>query len=191
MRDRLARATVECLTELGYERTTTLKIVARAGVTRGALLHHFESKRAIVVFAMHRLLAEQTRRIQALAKRVRSGEVSLDEFIDSIWGEFSGEFFFAWLENITESRHDSKLREQFIPLVREYHRALDAIWREFFRKSHLSSIQVETYLNQTLCLLRGMALQTVLRRDPPYYHELLRGWKAVLKREIVAKRAAR
>jgi len=187
MRDRLVRATVECLIEFGYERTTTLRIVARAGVTRGALLHHFESKRHIVVSAMHCLLADHAKRIQSVAIQVRAGKVGLDDFIDYLWNDYSGEFFFAWLENITESRHDEELREQLMPLVRQYHLALDDIWREFFKKSHLSHDQVDTSLNQTLCLLRGMGLQTVLRRDDLYYHGLLSSWKATLRRLVKIK----
>lgn len=187
MRDRLVRATVECLIELGYERTTTLKIVERAGVTRGALLHHFKAKRDIVVCAMRSLLSDHAERIQGVAEQVRARKVDLDDFIDYLWNDYSGEFFFAWLENITESRHDAELREQLIPLVGEYHRALDTIWREFFRKSRLNDAQVDTSLNQTLCILRGMGLQTVLRRDDRYYEALLSSWKVTLRKLIEVK----
>lgn len=187
MRDRLVRATVECLIEDGYERTTTLRIVERAGVTRGALVHHFESKRHIVVSAMRYLLADHARRIQDLAERARAGKVDLDDFLDYLWKDYSGEFFFAWLENITESRHDEELRKELIPLVREYHATLDSIWREFFRKSDLNESQVDTSLNQTLCILRGMGLQTVLRPDDPYYQGLLSSWKVTLRKLVEVK----
>ena len=36
-------ATVASLIEVGYARTTSVEVCRRAGVTRGALLHHFES----------------------------------------------------------------------------------------------------------------------------------------------------
>lgn len=42
MRLQLITATVASLVDLGYARTTTVEIAQRAGVTRGALLHHFE-----------------------------------------------------------------------------------------------------------------------------------------------------
>lgn len=191
MRDRLIRATIDSLIEDGYERTTTLRIVERAGVTRGALMHHFESKRDIVVAAMRYLLTDHAKRIEGLAGRARAGKVNLDEFLDYLWNDYSGDFFFAWLENIAESRHDGELREQLIPLVREYHQTLDSIWREFFRRSALSESQVDTSLNQTLCLLRGMGLQTVLRPDDAYYQRLLRSWKLTLRKLIEVKATAR
>jgi acetyl esterase/lipase len=44
MRQKLLEATVQCLDELGYAATSTTEVVARAGVSRGALAHHFASK---------------------------------------------------------------------------------------------------------------------------------------------------
>src|SRR5882757_6092807 len=118
MRDRLVRAAVRSLIEDGYERTTTLSIVSRAGVTRGALLHHFESKKQVIIFAMHQLLADHAKRIQGVAEEIRQGKLGIDDFIDYLWNDYAGDFFLAWLETITESRHDSDLRRQLIPLVR-------------------------------------------------------------------------
>jgi len=39
----LIEATLSSLIEVGYARTTTVEVCRRAGVTRGALLHHFDS----------------------------------------------------------------------------------------------------------------------------------------------------
>ena len=49
MRERLLNATVECLYELGYAKTTTTAIVERAGVSRGAQLHHFPTKADLAI----------------------------------------------------------------------------------------------------------------------------------------------
>ena len=37
-------ATIDCLVERGYANTSTRHIAARAGVTLGALQHHFSGK---------------------------------------------------------------------------------------------------------------------------------------------------
>ena len=46
-RAKLLDATIDCLIELGYAGTTTTLIAERAGVSRGAQLHHFPSKDAL------------------------------------------------------------------------------------------------------------------------------------------------
>jgi AcrR family transcriptional regulator len=49
------RATVECLRELGYEKCSTKKISARAGVSQALLRYHFESKAKLFDSTMENL----------------------------------------------------------------------------------------------------------------------------------------
>ena len=53
---RLMEATVECLVELGWAGTTTTIVSERAGVSRGAQLHHFPTKQDLVVSAVAYLM---------------------------------------------------------------------------------------------------------------------------------------
>ena len=46
---RLLEATIDYLNELGYNKTGTVEIARRAGVSRGALVHHFPSKHDLIV----------------------------------------------------------------------------------------------------------------------------------------------
>src|SRR2546430_17226831 len=54
-RARLLDATIFCLSELGYGRTTTTEIAERAGVSRAAQLHHFPTKAELVTTAVYHL----------------------------------------------------------------------------------------------------------------------------------------
>ena len=49
MRQRLLEATVECLVERGWSGTSTTLVSERAGVSRGAQLHHFPTKGDLVL----------------------------------------------------------------------------------------------------------------------------------------------
>lgn len=182
-RAKLMDATLELLNGRGYSRTTTADIADLAGVSRGALSHHFESKDDLVAAAVDRMLGQATAEIAALAGEVQAGAMGLDGFIDRLWEMFSGQLFFVTLEHVTEARHNPWLHDRLVPLVKEFHAALDAIWRGFFEGSGLSSADVETTLNATLCLLRGMGFQTVLRRDPRYFDAML----TMLKRDLAGK----
>ncbi|MEV6217467.1 helix-turn-helix domain-containing protein [Nocardia sp. NPDC051833] len=64
MRSRLVEATVSCLVEFGYARTTTLRVQQRAGVSRGALLHHFPSKPDMFVAAVRSVAEQQSVRMR-------------------------------------------------------------------------------------------------------------------------------
>ena len=176
-RERLVRATLDELTERGYAGLTTAAIADRAWVSRGALTHHFESKEELVARAVEHLLAEATGEIRDLAGRVAQDRLSLDGFLDRLWEMFRGRLFLVTLEHVTAARHSENLKARLVPVVRDFHAALDGIWREFFKAAGLPPGAVETSLNATLCLLRGMGVQTILRDDPAYYARLLAWWK--------------
>jgi AcrR family transcriptional regulator len=183
-RARLIEATLDVLLSRGYAAATAVDIAARAGLTRGALNHHFESKDELVVEAVSHLLRTTTAEIRTYADQVKSGSLSIADFVDRLWAIFSGPFFMITLEHITASRHNESLRTQLVAHTREFHSSLDEIWRQFFSRTNLLDSELETTFNATLCLLRGMGVQTVLRNDPAYYRRLLRFWKSVLLDQI-------
>jgi AcrR family transcriptional regulator len=57
-RTAILEATVQCLVQLGYAQTTTEKIASQAGLSRGAMTHHFKS-RAMVFNAVARHIIEK------------------------------------------------------------------------------------------------------------------------------------
>ena len=185
-RARLVDATLDCLLSKGYAATTTVDIAQRAGLTRGALSHHFAGKDELVVEAFDRHLTLVSLDIRTYAGLVREGSLSLSDFIDRVWTIMSGRFFMLTLEEITAARHNDYLRTRLVGRTRTFHNDLDEVWRHFFNGSTLNAMEVEVMLNATLCLLRGMGVQTVLRDDPDYYRRLLRFWKAILSEQIAA-----
>lgn len=185
-RARLVEATLDLLLSKGYAGTTTVDIAARAGLTRGALAHHYAGKDELVVEAFDRHLTIVTQEIRTYATLVRDGSLSLDDFIDRVWTIFSGRFFMLTLEEVTAARHNDFLRVRLVARTRDFHESLDAIWRQFFDETGLNPLEIEVMLNATLCLLRGMGVQTVLRDDPVYFRRLLRFWKSILKEQIKA-----
>jgi AcrR family transcriptional regulator len=179
-RGRLMRATLEAILEWGYAGATMADISSRAGVTRGALNHHFASRDDLIIQAFADLLRRTTSEISSLASHVHDGSLSLEGFLDKAWEIFRGPFFLITLEQITAARHNAMLRERLVQVTREFHRALDDIWRRFFSDSALGRSEVEINFNATLCLLRGMGVQSILRNDPAYYRRLLSFWKSIL-----------
>lgn len=64
MRQSLMDAARKLFVEKGYAETTTPDIVASAGVTRGALYHHFEDKKALLRAVIEREAAEVSASIE-------------------------------------------------------------------------------------------------------------------------------
>ena len=178
--ERLIGATLDVIHDVGYHAATTQEIAERAQVSRGALLYHFPARADIILAAMERLLDDGTADIRAVARRVQKGELSLEGFVGFLWELFSGRFFYLSLEMITEARNDAELRERMIPVVRRFHEALDATWVEFCNPEMRTAREARIILNLTVCLVRGMGVQTVLRQDPGYFTDMIEAWKALL-----------
>lgn len=187
MRRKLIGVALDVIHEKGYRSASTPEFARRAGVSRGALLHHFPVRSDIIIAAMEKLLGDGTSEIRSVAARVARQEVSPDDFVEFLWHLFSGRFFYISLEFINEARTDPELRARMIPVVRDFHAALDGIWAEFERQSQNVSQDARVVLNLTVCLMRGMGVQTVLKNDPEYFREMLDVWKATLPRLMTSK----
>lgn len=125
-------AAVNCLAEQGYANTTTLAIQARAGVSRGRLLHHFPSRDALLVAAAQHLATER------LAEGERWGaefpapsapEAGGDrerviQATERCWATFDQPYFWAAIELWVACRTRPELRETLRP---EEHRLGAAI----------------------------------------------------------------
>jgi AcrR family transcriptional regulator len=112
-RRRLLDATVACLYERGYAGTTTTEIATRAGVSRGAQLHHFPKKDELVVSALEHVLALRLTELAHAVAEPPPGnrEARLLILIDKMWPIFKGPTFYAWLELVVASRTDPALNE--------------------------------------------------------------------------------
>ncbi len=85
MKRRLIEATLTTLCEHGYAELTIGRVVAVAGVSRGAPMHHFASKAALVEAATASLVAEVSQKMLEIWKRVRSDPDSLRQFSLAVW----------------------------------------------------------------------------------------------------------
>jgi AcrR family transcriptional regulator len=112
-RRRLLDATVACLFERGYAGTTTTEIATRAGVSRGAQLHHFPKKDELVVSALEHVFELRLSEMRAAIAEPPPGnrEDRIATLIDAMWPGFKGPTFYAWLELVVASRTDPALND--------------------------------------------------------------------------------
>jgi AcrR family transcriptional regulator len=128
-RAKLLDATVACLGELGYARTTTTEIVQRAGVSQGALFKHFPSKAALLSAAVEQLFAELVASYEdTFAQLPRDAS----QAFDLLWAIFTGPKLSIAFELYLAGRTDDALRTALEPVVREHRAQLIAHARVLF-----------------------------------------------------------
>ncbi|MFZ2174765.1 MAG: TetR/AcrR family transcriptional regulator [Rhodococcus sp. (in: high G+C Gram-positive bacteria)] len=170
-RAKLLDAAVDSLVELGYSGTSTQGIAKRAGVSRGAQLHHFPTKESLVVAAVAHLV---DKRLDEILRARPDPEFGIDALLDA----FTGPLFDAALELWVAARTDPALHEAMIPLERKVSDALRVGCLEIMgERVGLDAIDL------SIELARGFAV-SALMRTPQTHHEfrerLLPVWKALV-----------
>jgi AcrR family transcriptional regulator len=108
-RARLLDAAMECLVDLGYARTTTVEVARRAGVSRGAQLHHFPTRDDLVASAVEHVFARRLDEFRALFGALPDSEDRVMAAIDLLWSMVDSPTFTAWLELVVAARTDPAL----------------------------------------------------------------------------------
>ncbi|SBT52634.1 TetR/AcrR family transcriptional regulator [Micromonospora narathiwatensis] len=178
-RTRLLEATVECLVERGWSGTTTTLVATRAGVSRGAQLHHYPTKAALVTAAVAHLTERRARELRTEAEALPAGPRRLDRVVDLLAAAFTGPLFVAALELWVAARTDRELRDALVPLEarvgREMHRLTVTLLGVDERRPG-----VREAVQATLDLLRGLGVANLLSDDTARRTALLRTWKRQL-----------
>ena len=177
-------AAVNLMHDKGLSHTSTNDIAEEAGVSRGALTHHFENREDLITQAIAHMLELVIGELKAYTSQVAEGAASSDELIDFLWGVMSNRLFYVTLEYLPEARHNAMFRGRVVPVVSQWHQALDVIWGELAQRYGVGTAEARDLMNATMCLIRGMIAQTILRDDPPYFQRLLEFWKANVRAQL-------
>ncbi|MDT0309407.1 TetR/AcrR family transcriptional regulator [Streptomyces sp. DSM 44917] len=102
-------ATLELLVEVGWSGATTRLIAQRAGMSQGALQHHFPDRAGLAVAALHRLAAELAAQIASRPRPTGGERERLAAGLDLLWEIHNTPPLIAYLELATASRTDPGL----------------------------------------------------------------------------------
>ncbi len=175
------RATIDALVELGHAGTTTAEVQARAGVSRGALTHHFPSKAALLLAAMDVLYGEFSTDVRTAAADLPTGRARLRPAIALIWGRFDGPLFTAAMELWVAARTDPELRAALLPYERRLGAQLRGLCRDVLGADLADHPRAETAYQLLLTSMRGQAMAYVLQPDAPREGPHLDHWYAMVE----------
>lgn len=178
-RGKLLDATIESLIDIGYPRTTTVEVGERAGLSRGAQLHHFPSKADLLVAAIEHLADERSKEFEAeLGTRLERGDEPIDAMVDMLWMMFSDPLYWAVIELMVAARTDSELLEKF----ETFERSLGGrIYKAFKQLTGRGDREAKTAVEMTLYFMRGLAMERIFRKKDAHYDQLVERWKKQLR----------
>jgi AcrR family transcriptional regulator len=124
---RMLEAGVDALVEGGYAGLTTAQVAERAGVSRGAMHHHFATRIDLVGAVVDHIFYQRMRLFldEYLAMMAqRRGEELIDLATEAHWRSVQTREYAAYLELAVAARTDAELNLAFEPAARRY----DEVW---------------------------------------------------------------
>jgi len=160
-RDALLDATIGCLVDDGYANTTTSRVAERAGVSRGAHLHHFQTRQALVAAAMERLAERRGAELLAAAEKLPDGRERLVQGLDLLWASYANPLFQAALDLWSHARTDPDLRQRLVPVERRLDRQTLEITKRLF-PTLAGQPDFDRLIELAISTIRGLALLDTL-----------------------------
>lgn len=174
-RDRILDAAVQSLIEQGAARTTTLEVQKKAGVSRGALLHHFPTHAELLSATVDDLVHRNEQSVFELQEKLHNAPDAVERAIRSLALMMGQPPFMAELELWALARTDEGLREALVKVERDARKESERVLRALFapvadRPGH------DAVIAMTTDFLRGFVLSGVLRRNPVRRQQMISNW---------------
>jgi AcrR family transcriptional regulator len=125
-RDRIIIATLECIVELGYERTTMVRIAAQAKVSPGSMQYHFPAKMDAIKAAVNYLHAKRLTDHQRDLENIPAGMNPMEHAIEVYWRHLTEGHFIAYQDLVIAARKDPDLASVLKPAYQRFVKA----WRK-------------------------------------------------------------
>ena len=162
-RQAILEAAVRCFIEYGYANTTTAMIAEEANVSRGAMMHHFPSRSAVMNAVVGYLHVRRLNEYRALMTDIDSPDQTLTRAairvsVESAWKYVNLPSFIAYQELLGAARTDPELAEAVGEVERDFEREfLKTVRSVFPHWKQVKSLQAAHDLVQFVMQGMGVA----------------------------------
>ena len=187
-RERLLDAVVACIADRGYAATTTADVLERAGVSRGAMLHHFPTRATLMAAALEQLLQLRLEAARRVLEQV-DGPLGIDEGIDLAWSLHDSAVFVAHVEMWVAARTDPDLAAKVTEVDRRFTEETRLLYLE-----HLSALRpdadpwkAEMIRDVVFAVMQAVAFQRLVPRGQRPASDYLTELKSWVKWSLSGK----
>ncbi len=184
-RESVLDAALECLVERGYARTATADVAERAGVSRGAQLHHFRTRASLLAATVEHLAERRLAELRrALEARDRVGD-EIDAAVDFVWEAYSDPTAYASLELLVAARTDDDLLAHLRPVADRFEKMLELA--DLTLAPNSVTRQQRTALRKlVVAAMQGLAVMRIVNDDSEYIDTVLRMLKDLCRQSLAS-----
>ena len=172
--DKIVNAVIGIIKEKGFAAASSSQIAKRAGVTWGAVQHHFGGKEEILEEVLQRSHLKFHETLSAKRFTTGNPERRVARYVNAAWYHYKGDEYMATMEILLATRGHGKAREDLsISNSRQAHLELA---RRIFFDSPASNRVMQEVIYTVHCMLTGILIELALEPksfDPkPYIRRL-------------------
>ena len=154
----IIEAAIQCLIKYGYASTTTPRVAAEAGVSRGAMMHHFKNGQAIIEAVIAHLHEKRLKAFERAVATLPPGEDHLGSALMAYWRHVTHPMFAAFHELTVASRTDDALARVLVPAQQQFNRQWYRLAVELFPEWRQAQANFDLALALCQSTLEGMAI---------------------------------
>lgn len=154
-RARLVEAMIRSIVRFGYSGTTTPLVAAEAGLSRGAMLHHFENGTALIKAAIVEL---HEKRLRAFRRAASLDHNDVGALVGAYWRQVSRPAFAAFHELAVAARTDDGLARILHPLQADFRERFNAQAVTLFPEWQADPERFRLAMTLSQTTLEGMAV---------------------------------
>lgn len=171
---------VDLLVSRGLAATTTVEVQRVGGFSRGALLHHFPTREAMLGATIRSLMERNEAAVAQAQAEVEPDLAGVERAIRVLCASVVRPSFVAELELWAAARTDAGLREVLQHEEKQARRDLYRVVAEVFGVDVAATKRYPVVASLTVQFLRGLAISDVLRGERSGTERLIRDWAAVV-----------
>ena len=167
-RERILNAVVALINESGYSSASSTAIAKKAGITWGAVQHHFGNKDEILFAVLEMARDVYIQSLESAKLNQGSLQQRIDRFVDTVWQHYKSDLYFAFSEIVMATRgQKGKLPLGSVRMNRQLKVHLQTMF-EIFGDNEISDLRMKESLRFVHRFLTGLAMDRVLEPALPY-----------------------
>ena len=164
-RQALIGAVTDLLIERGWAATTAVAVCERAGLTRGALIHHYPNLASLMTDALESIYAD----LAADARPIQSEATSIIALVARLWSAMGDPRFKAVIESWLAAANDPELAKELSPAIERFSQLVTPGRQS--RGGPVSSPDTRAFLLMARESMFGLALGRACNAGKPVSHE--------------------
>jgi AcrR family transcriptional regulator len=170
-RARIVEATKASLAELGYAGTTMSGIAQRIGLTRAALIYHFESKYSLMAAVANAIYDEMAMLFAAGAPPSLTPKERILALLEVAYDMTDSVNQTALIELLLAARRDPAFRAEVAGTIASRDRAFDEAWRLMVTQLPADADRLNLLRDLSVSVYRGMTISRSLGDATTFEHQ--------------------